>query len=120
MTHLLLAHDLVWFCLHGLEPVSVHIQRLYSSQAHTHTHTHSLKQKLKQTSDIGRYCLDLMIEKQKKPATESDLLEGFVYEEEDEDEETPEDATDGKAADRTGVGADSERKDGATDITETK
>jgi len=83
----------------------------------------NLKQKLKQTSDIGRYCLDLMIEKQKKPATESDLLEGFVYEEEDEDEETPEDGTDDKVVDRTGVGAgkDSDpRKDGAADLAETK
>lgn len=84
-------------------------------------HSHSLKQKLKQTSDIGRYCLDLMIEKKKKPTTESDLLEGFVYEE--DDEETPEDGADGKTVDGVGVGAgkDSDpRKEGTADIPESK
>lgn len=54
----------------------------------------NLKQKLKQTSDIGRYCLDLMIEKQKKKTAVFNLLEGFVYKKEgEEDEEAPEDDT---------------------------
>lgn len=87
----------------------------------------NLKQKLKQTSDIGRYCLDLMIEKQKKPTQEIDLLEGIVYEDDDDDEEeAPEDDTpdnEGKPLDSTvsvaSIDGD-QRKDPTADVSESK
>merc|ERR1719389_474570 len=58
-----------------------------SHNKEVHVIDDSLKQKLKQTPDIGRYCLDLMIAKQKKPTQVFDLLEGMVYEEDDDDDD---------------------------------
>lgn len=68
----------------------------YVHNKEVHEVEKNLKQKLRQTSDIGRYCLDLMIAKQKKPSTSYDLLEGMVYDNNEDDDEEAQEGEEGK------------------------